>query len=179
MKMSTNLLFMPALAVLALLVIFFAKITINAEDNMSDKFIEAMRQEALEGLAEGGVPIGGILVHNGEIVARGHNRRVQHGNPILHGDIDTLSNAGRHPANFYRESVLYTSLSPCIMCTGAILLYKIPEVIIGEDTNFKGEAEFLRSRGVKVTILNDPELIEMMKKFIENNPELWNEDIAE
>ncbi len=146
---------------------------------LREELIEEMRQEALKGLAEGGIPIGGILVHNGQIVARGHNRRVQQGNPVLHGEIDTLSNAGRHPAGFYRECTIYTSLSPCIMCSGAIALYKIPEVVIGEDVNFKGEADFLRSRGIKVTVLNDPALIAMMKKFIEENPEIWNEDISE
>ncbi len=155
-------------------------VTKETEKMMSkDELIAEMRKEALTGLHEGGIPIGGILVHKGEIVARGHNQRVQLGNPVLHGEIDTLFNAGRHPASFYRDCVIYTSLSPCIMCTGAILLYKIPEVIIGEDVNFKGEAELLRSRGVKVTIINDPELIETMGKYIREKPAVWNEDIAE
>lgn len=144
-----------------------------------DQFLKTAYEEALTGLNEGGIPIGGVLVHNGKIVARGHNRRVQLGNPILHGEIDTLCNAGRHPASFYRECTLYTSLSPCIMCCGAIALYKIPNVVIGEDVNFPGEVEFLRSRGVNVTVVNDPELIDMMRKYIKKNPETWNEDIAE
>ena len=144
-----------------------------------DKFLKAAHEQALLGLSEGGIPIGGVLVHNGEIVACGHNRRVQLGNPTLHGEIDTLANAGRHPASFYRECTLYTTLSPCIMCSGAIALYKIPHVVIGEDVNFPGEPEFLRSRGVDVTIVNDSELISMMKQFIDENPTVWNEDIAE
>ncbi len=144
-----------------------------------DKFLKAAHDQALLGLSEGGIPIGGVLVHHGEIVACGHNRRVQLGNPTLHGEIDTLANAGRHPASFYRECTLYTTLSPCIMCSGAIALYKIPHVVIGEDVNFPGEPEFLRSRGVDVTIVNDPELISMMKQFIDENPTVWNEDIAE
>lgn len=143
------------------------------------ELIEEMRKEMLAGLHEGGIPIGGMLVHQGKIVARGHNRRVQQGDPVLHGEIDTLRNAGRHPASFYKDCVIYTSLSPCIMCTGAILLYKIPEVVIGEDVNFKGEAEFLRSRGVKVTILNDPGMIKIMGDYIRDNPAVWNEDISE
>ena len=148
-------------------------------ENIMDKFLRAAYEEALTGLGDGGIPIGGVLVHNGEIVARGHNRRVQLGNPVLHGEIDTLANAGRHPASFYRECTLYTTLSPCIMCSGAIALYKIKNVVIGEDVNFPGEPEFLRSRGVAVTIVNDPELIDMMKKYIAENPAVWNEDIAE
>ncbi len=146
---------------------------------MRDPFLQAAYEEALTGWKEGGIPIGGVLVHKGKIVARGHNRRVQCGNPMLHGETDTLTNAGRRPASFYRECVIYTTLSPCIMCSGAIALYKIPEIVIGEDVNFPGEIEFLRSRGVKVTVVNDPELIAMMKQFIDENPELWNEDIAE
>jgi len=144
-----------------------------------DPFMQAAYEEALTGRKEGGIPIGGVLVHQGVIVGRGHNRRVQLGNPILHGEIDTLSNAGRHPAEFYRNCVLYTTLSPCIMCSGAILLYRIPEVVVGEDVNYPGEKELLMSRGVKVTILNNKELIGMMKKYIEEEPEVWNEDISE
>jgi len=144
-----------------------------------EQLIAEMRNEARTGLGEGGIPIGGLLVRGGEIVTRGHNRRIQQGDPVLHGEIDTLRNAGRHPASFYRECVLYTSLSPCIMCTGAILLYKIPEVVVGEEVNFVGETALLRSRGVKVTILDDPELIAVMARFIRENPALWNEDIAE
>lgn len=144
-----------------------------------DRLMREAYEEALLGLKEGGIPIGGVLVHRGEIVARGHNRRMQLGNPMLHGETDTLARAGRHPASFYRECVLYTTLSPCIMCAGAVALYKIPEVVIGEAVNFPGEPDFLRSRGIKVTILDDPELIAMMKRFIAENPALWNEDIAE
>jgi cytosine deaminase len=144
-----------------------------------DKYLKAAYEEAMTGLREGGIPIGGVLVHNGEIIARGHNRRIQLGNPVLHGEIDTLVNAGRRSASFYRECTLYTTLSPCIMCSGAIALYKIQNVVIGEDVNFPGEPEFLRSRGVNVTIVNDPELIDMMKKYIAENPAVWNEDIAE
>ena len=144
-----------------------------------DRLMRAACEEALLGLKEGGIPIGGVLVHCGEIVARGHNRRMQEGNPMLHGETDTLARAGRHPASFYPECVLYTTLSPCIMCSGAIALYKIPEIVIGEAVNFPGEPDFLRSRGVNVTILNDPELIAMMRRFIAENPTLWNEDIAE
>ncbi|MFA6929214.1 MAG: nucleoside deaminase [Lentisphaeria bacterium] len=144
-----------------------------------DCFLQAAYEEALQGLKEGGIPIGGVLVYNDKIVARGHNRRMQMGNPVLHGEIDTLSNAGRHPASFYRQCILYTTLSPCIMCSGAIALYKIPRVVIGENVNFPGEPEFLRSRGINVSIINDPILIEMMKTFIAANPLLWNEDIAE
>lgn len=144
-----------------------------------DEFLKEAEREALIGLSEGGIPIGGVLVHRGKIVARGRNRRVQQGSAVLHGEIDTLMHAGRHPASFYKECTLYTTLSPCIMCSGAIALYKIPRVVIGEDLNFSGEIEFLRSRNVEVTVVNDPELIRMMKKFIEENPEIWNEDIAE
>jgi len=144
-----------------------------------DKFLKAAYEEALTGLNEGGIPIGGVLVHNGEIVARGHNRRIQSGNPTIHGEIDTLADAGRHPASFYRDCTLYTTLSPCIMCSGAIALYKIPRVVIGEDVNFPGEVEFLRSRGVSATIVNAPELIAMMQKYIKENPAVWNEDIGE
>ena len=144
-----------------------------------DEFLKEAEQEALLGLREGGIPIGGVLVHNGKIVARGHNRRIQKGNPILHGEIDTLSNAGRHPASFYRECTLYTTLSPCIMCSGAIALYKIPHVVIGENVNYPGEIEFLRSRGIDVTVVNDPDLIQMMTQYIRQNPAVWNEDIGE
>ena len=144
-----------------------------------DKFLKAAYEEAMTGLNEGGIPIGGVLVHKGEIVARGHNRRIQSGNPTLHGEIDTLADAGRHPASFYRNCTLYTTLSPCIMCSGAIALYKIPRVVIGEDVNFPGEVEFLKSRGVNITLINDPELIAMMRKYIKENPAVWNEDIGE
>ncbi|HKR62473.1 MAG TPA: nucleoside deaminase [Thermoanaerobaculia bacterium] len=135
-------------------------------------------EEARAGLAEGGIPIGSVLVHDGKIVGRGHNRRVQRGSAILHGEMDALENAGRLPARVYRESVLYTTLSPCAMCTGAILLYGIPRVIVGENTTFMGEEELLRSRGVIVEVVQDERCIALMREFIAARPELWNEDIG-
>ncbi len=144
-----------------------------------DSFLKAAYDEAMTGLREGGIPIGGVLVHRNRIVGRGHNRRIQQGNPILHGEIDTLANAGRHPASFYRECILYTTLSPCMMCSGAIVFYNIPEIVIGEDVNFPGEIEFLRSRGRKVTLIEDPELIAMMGNYIRDHKEIWEEDISE
>lgn len=120
-----------------------------------------------------------MIVHQGRIIGRGHNRRVQRGSPTLHGEMDALENAGRHPARVYRESVIYTTLSPCSMCTGAILLYGIPRVIVGENRTFMGEEELLRSRGVTVEVLDDQECVELMTRFIEEHPELWNEDIGE
>lgn len=144
-----------------------------------DPFMHAAIEEAQQGLAEGGIPIGSVLVHRGTILGRGHNRRIQRGSPILHGEMDALENAGRHPARVYRESVLYTTLSPCAMCTGAILLYGIPTVIVGENQTFLGEEELLRSRGVRVEVLQDATCIDMMTRFIAEHPELWNEDIGE
>lgn len=141
-------------------------------------FIQAAIQEARQGLAEGGIPIGSVLMHDGTILGRGHNRRVQQGSAILHGEMDALENAGRQSADVYRESVLYTTLSPCTMCSGAILLYGIPRVIIGENVTFMGEEELLRSRGVQVEVLQNEECINLMRSFIEANPELWNEDIG-
>lgn len=134
--------------------------------------------EAAAGLAEGGIPIGSVLVHQGRIVGRGHNRRVQQGSAILHGEMDALENAGRLPAVIYSQSVLYTTLSPCAMCSGAILLYKIPRVIVGENKTFLGEEELLRSRGVTVEVLQEPRCIELMQHFIDKNSSLWNEDIG-
>ena len=145
----------------------------------ADRFMQAAIEEAQQGLAEGGIPIGSVLVHNGVILGRGHNRRIQKGSPILHGEMDALENAGRHPAKVYRESVLYTTLSPCAMCSGAILLYGIPTVIVGENQTFLGEEELLRSRGVRVDVVQDPACIEMMTRFIATRPQLWNEDIGE
>ncbi|MEL7449671.1 MAG: nucleoside deaminase [Pseudomonadota bacterium] len=144
-----------------------------------DQFLDAAIEEAREGLNEGGIPIGSVLVHDGEIIGRGHNRRVQRGSAILHGEMDALENAGRLSARVYKNSTLYTTLSPCAMCSGAILLYGIPRVIIGENRTFLGEEELLQSRGVKLAVLNDPRCIMMMESFIENRPELWNEDIGE
>jgi cytosine/creatinine deaminase len=143
-----------------------------------DSFMLAAIAEAETGLAEGGIPIGSILVHWGKIIGRGHNRRVQRGSAILHGEMDALENGGRLPASVYTQSVLYTTLSPCAMCTGAILLYRIPHVVVGENITFMGEEELLRSRGVTVDVLQDARCIEIMKQFILNNPTLWNEDIG-
>jgi creatinine deaminase len=145
---------------------------------MADVFMQAAIEEALCGEREGGIPIGSVLVYSGRIIGRGHNRRVQRGSAILHGEMDALENAGRHPAPVYCESVLYTTLSPCSMCSGAILLYKIPKVIIGENRTFRGEEELLRSRGVAVEVLQDPTCLRLMSRFIEAHPELWNEDIG-
>ncbi len=144
-----------------------------------DEFFKAALEEARAGLAEGGIPIGSVLVHEGEILGRGHNRRIQKGSVVLHGEMDALENAGRQPARIYQQSVLYTTLSPCPMCTGAILLYGIPKVVIGENQTFKGSEELLKAHGVEVTVLQDLDCIALMEKFIEQNPELWNEDIGE
>ena len=146
---------------------------------MTDIFFEAALEEARKGYTEGGIPIGSVLVHNGKILGRGHNKRVQQGSPTLHGEMDALENAGRLPAKTYRESVLYTTLSPCPMCTGAILLYGIPKVVIGENSTFMGEEQLLKSRGVEVVVLNDEECKRLMNEFISTKPELWNEDIGE
>lgn len=146
---------------------------------MSDEFMRAAIDEAMAGRSEGGIPIGSVIAHRGRIIGRGHNRRVQRGSAVLHGEMDALENAGRHPASVYRESVLYTTLSPCSMCSGAILLYGIPHVIIGENQTFLGEEELLRSRGVTLEVLNDAECVEMMTSFIREQPQLWNEDIGE
>ena len=143
-----------------------------------DIYLQAAIDEAQQGLAEGGIPIGSVLVHNGKIIGRGHNRRVQQGSAILHGEMDALENAGRLPASVYKESVLYTTLSPCAMCTGAILLYGIPKVVIGENHTFMGEEAILKSRGVTVEVAQDPTCIAMMQDFIATKPELWNEDIG-
>lgn len=143
-----------------------------------DPFLQAAIDEAQQGLSEGGIPIGSVLVHNGEIVGRGHNRRVQKGSTVLHGEMDALENAGRRSASFYRECVLYTTLSPCPMCSGAILLYEIPKVIVGENKTFMGEEDHLRSRGIDVEVVNNSTCIQMMEDFIAAKPKLWNEDIG-
>jgi cytosine deaminase len=143
-----------------------------------DEFLKAAIAEAEAGLAEGGIPIGSVLVHGGAIIGRGHNRRMQRGSAILHGEMDALENAGRLPAAVYSESVLYTTLSPCAMCSGAILLYGIPRVIVGENQTFMGEEELLRRRGVKVEVVQDPRCVQLMKQFIADHPALWNEDIG-
>ncbi|MGA2964112.1 MAG: nucleoside deaminase [Candidatus Korobacteraceae bacterium] len=146
--------------------------------SINDPFLQAAIEDARQGMQEGGIPIGSVLVHGGTIIGRGHNRRVQRGSAILHGEMDALENAGRQPASVYRECVLYTTLSPCSMCSGAILLYGIPRVIIGENQTFMGEEELLRSRGVSVEVLQDDVCIRLMKEFIQRNLKLWNEDIG-
>jgi len=143
-----------------------------------DAFLEAAVAEAGAGLAEGGIPIGSVLVHEGQILGRGHNRRVQRASAILHGEMDALENAGRLQAAVYGQSVLYTTLSPCAMCSGAILLYRIQRVVVGENVTFQGEEDLLRSRGVAVEVLQDARCIEMMRRFIREHPALWNEDIG-
>ena len=143
-----------------------------------DEFMLAAIDEAQAGLKQGGIPIGSVLVHNGRIIGRGHNRRVQKGSAVLHAEMDALENAGRQPSKIYQESVLYTTLSPCAMCTGAILLYGIQTVIIGEHETFMGEEELLRSKGVTVADMADETCIQLMKDFIRDNPALWNEDIG-
>jgi len=143
-----------------------------------DKFMQAAFDEAQKGMAEGGVPIGSVLVYNNEIIGRGHNRRVQKGSVILHGEMDALESAGRKSASVYRQSILYTTLSPCPMCSGAILLYGIPKVVIGENKTFMGEENLLRSKNVKVEVLQLQSCIDLMSRFINKNPELWNEDIG-
>ncbi len=143
-----------------------------------DKFIQTAIEEAKIGQTEGGIPIGSVIVSQGRIIGRGHNRRVQQGSAILHAEMDALENAGRQPPSIYRNAVLYTTLSPCAMCSGAILLYGIPKVIIGENQTFLGEEALLRGRGVQVDVLQETACIDMMRQFIANNPELWHEDIG-
>ena len=144
-----------------------------------NSFMKVAIEEARLGLTEGGIPIGSVLVHRGNILGRGHNRRVQQGSTVLHAEMDALENAGRQSAAIYQQSTLYTTLSPCAMCSGAILLYGIPRVIIGENQTFNGEEDLLRARGVEITIVQDEECIAMMNEFISAHPELWNEDIGE
>jgi cytosine deaminase len=143
-----------------------------------DEFLKAAVAEAEAGLAEGGIPIGSVLVYGGQIIGRGHNRRVQRSSAILHGEMDALENAGRLQASVYTRSVLYTTLSPCAMCSGAILLYRIPRVVVGENVTFRGEEDLLRDRGVAVDVLQDARCIEMMQSFIREHSAIWNEDIG-
>jgi cytosine/creatinine deaminase len=143
-----------------------------------DAFLRVAIEEAERGLAEGGIPIGSVLVHDGQILGRGHNRRVQRGSVVLHGEMDALENAGRRSARIYRDCTIYTTLSPCAMCTGAILLYGIPRVVVGENRTFLGEEDLLRSRGVKVDVRQDSRCQELMAAFIRAHPELWAEDIG-
>jgi creatinine deaminase len=144
-----------------------------------DIFMQAAIEEAQKGIAEGGIPIGSVLVFENKIIGRGHNRRVQSGSPILHGEMDAFENAGRQPASVYRNSVIYTTLSPCSMCSGAIMLYEIPKVVIGENRTFMGEEQRLREKGIEVEVLDDQTCVNMMSDFIRLNPTLWNEDIGE
>lgn len=143
-----------------------------------DQFLKAAIDEADKGLREGGIPIGSVIVYRGEIIGRGHNRRVQQGSVVLHGEMDAFENAGRQPASVYRDCTLYTTLSPCAMCSGTILLYGISKVVVGENVTFMGEEELLRSRGVDVEVLQDDTCVQMMKAFITRRPEIWNEDIG-
>jgi cytosine deaminase len=144
-----------------------------------DDYLAAALKEAQDGASEGGIPIGSVIVHDGRIIGRGHNRRVQQGSVVLHGEMDAFEDAGRQPASVYRESTLYTTLSPCPMCAGAILLYGIPKVVVGENQTFMGEEQLLRERGVEVVVVQDTACIELMRRFIAERPELWNEDIGE
>ena len=143
-----------------------------------DQFMQTAIEEARKGLEEGGIPIGSVLVYNGKVIGRGHNRRVQKGSAILHGEMDALENAGRHPASVYRNCVLYTTLSPCSMCSGAILLYEIPKVVIGENKTFKGEEDLLKSRNVELEVLDNNICKNLMTEFICKNQDLWYEDIG-
>lgn len=143
-----------------------------------DPFLHTAIEQAREGLSQGGIPIGSVLVVDGTIVGRGYNKRIQESNPILHAEMDCLRNAGRLTAPDYKRSTLYSTLSPCDMCSGAVLLYKIPRIIIGENRTFRGPEDYLRSRGVEINILDNPECFRLMQEFVNNNPSLWNEDIG-
>lgn len=143
-----------------------------------DEYMKEALIEAEKGFSEGGIPIGSVIVHKGRIIGRGHNRRIQNGSAILHGEMDALENAGRLPATVYRECILYTTLSPCPMCSGAILLYGIPEIVIGENRTFMGEEELLKSRDVRIKVLDSIECKNLMDRFIKLKPEIWNEDIG-
>ena len=145
---------------------------------MADEFMQAAIEEARKGLAAGGIPIGSVLVHEGKIIGRGHNQRVQHGSVIHHAEMNCLENTGRLPGRVYRECVLYSTLSPCPMCSGAALLYGIPRIVVGENKTFQGPEEYVRSQGVSVEVINDAECIALMEQFIRENPTLWNEDIG-
>ena len=157
----------------------FLRATVAVEDPHVDPFLEAAVAEALQGEAEGGIPIGSVLVIDGRIVGRGHNRRVQKGSPILHAEMDCLENAGRLSPADYRRATLYSTLSPCDMCSGTVLLYKIPRVVVGENRTFQGPEDYVRSRGVDVQVVDDPTCVDLMERFQRAHPELWNEDIGE
>ena len=156
----------------------FVNGSIDYHNDTMDIYLQQAIAEAKKGLDEGGIPIGSVIVYNEKILGRGHNRRIQKGSVVLHGEMDALENAGRQPASVYQNSILYTTLSPCPMCTGAILLYGIPKVVIGENKTFLGSEQLLKENGVQVIVVNNAECIEMMEEFIKNNPELWNEDIG-
>ena len=143
-----------------------------------DLYLRAAIEQARKSLAEGGIPIGSVLVHEGKIIGRGHNCRVQTGSPIDHGEMNCLRNAGRLPAKVYRNSIIYSTLSPCPMCSGAIVLYKIPRVVVGENRTFLGAEDYMRSNGIQVEVVQDAECIQLMTDFIRDNPQLWNEDIG-
>ena len=145
---------------------------------MTDRFLQAAIDQAMMGLREGGIPIGAVLVRAGEVIGRGHNQRVQSGDPLLHGEMSAFRDAGRQSARIYRECVLYTTLSPCAMCSGTALLYRIPKIVIGENRNFLGEEEWLRARGVELIVVQNDDCIDLMRSFIAAHPELWNEDIG-
>ncbi len=153
--------------------------TVSPMPANSDPFLDAAVAEAVAGRDEGGIPIGSVLVIDGEIVGRGHNRRVQRGSAVLHAEMDCLENAGRLGAAAYRRSILYSTLSPCDMCSGAVLLYEIPRVVVGEHRTFRGPEDHLRSRGVEIDVVDDPRCVELMSAFIADHPALWNEDIGE
>lgn len=152
--------------------------TSEEANNAMDNFLQAAIAEARHGLSEGGIPIGSVLVIDGEIVGRGHNRRVQLGNPVLHAEMDCLANAGRLTASDYARATLYSTLSPCDMCSGAALLYAIPRIVVGENQTFQGPEAYVRQRGVDLTIIDDAECIQLMRDFIRQQPNLWNEDIG-
>jgi len=152
---------------------------IDTFTELDAKFYQEALKEAKAGLEEGGVPIGSVLACDGKILGRGHNRRIQKGSAILHGEMDALENAGRLSADVYQRCTLYTTLSPCAMCSGAALLYKIPRIVIGENKNFMGEEELLRAKKIQILVLQDEETIQLMEMFIKNHPGLWSEDIGE
>lgn len=143
-----------------------------------EDFLQSAILEAKKGLQEGGIPIGSVIVHNEKIIGRGHNRRIQKGSVVLHAEMDALENAGRQPASVYKDCTLYTTLSPCSMCTGAVLLYGIPKVVIGENKTYKGAESLLIEKGVEIVVMNNDECIKMMENFIKTNPRLWHEDIG-
>ncbi len=144
----------------------------------TDPYLQAAIEQARKSLAEGGIPIGSVLVHEGKIIGRGHNCRVQTGSAIDHGEMNCLRNAGRLPARVYQKSTIYSTLSPCPMCSGAIVLYKIPRVVVGENETFEGAEDYMRSQGIQVEVVQDPECIQLMRNFIHEHPELWKEDIG-